>query len=67
MDVWIKRTLQATLTDLIHSGLVEVQDWRSSIIQNLKKPFATMVVKNLKDFVLNNDELYHRGSRGVIA
>lgn len=44
-----------------------MQDWHGYIIQNSNQPFSTDFKKNLKDFVVVNNELHHRGSKGILA
>lgn len=53
----IKKTLQATTVDSVHSDPFDEQDWRNSIIQSLNHPPSTMVVKDLKDFIYINGKL----------
>lgn len=57
----MKKTLRATTTDILSSSLVDVHDWRSSIIQNLNQLCVGVEAKNSKDFVVIYDELYYRG------
>lgn len=63
----MKRTLGASLTDLIASDLAEVHEIAQLHHSDLNQPFATMIRKNFKDFVLINNEVYYRGSDGLLA
>lgn len=63
----IKKTLQATTTELIPEVSIEEQGWRPSIIQKLTQPSSFVVARELKDFVLQNGELYFRGTGRILA
>lgn len=52
---------------MIPEVYIEEQDWGSSVIQKLTQPSPSIVTRELKDFVLNNDELYFRGSDRILA
>lgn len=63
----VKKTLRATITGTILSGLIEKQDWHSSIIHNLNLLSTIGIAKGLKDFMIISGELYLRGSGEVLA
>lgn len=63
----MKRTLRATAKDLIHFSPFDEQGLRSSIVQSLNRPSVNVASKDLKDFVVVNDEQYHRGSDGALT
>lgn len=63
----IKKTLWATVADLIPEISIEEQDWRTFLIQKLTQTSFSVVVKGLKDFTLINGKLYSRGNGGVLA
>lgn len=48
----LKKTLQATVVDLLPIGPLDEQDWRSSIIEKLKLAISNYGRKSLKIFWL---------------
>lgn len=57
VDVRImKRTLRATIVDLICVDSVNERDWRSSVIQSSNQP-SSNVAKDLRKFIVVSGEL----------
>lgn len=63
----VKKSLQASVTNLIPINLVDEQDSRSSIIQNLIQRSSTVVIKDLKDIITLNGELCFHGNGGMLG
>lgn len=62
-----KRILKTTATDIIPATITDEQDWHVPIAQKLMQPPSTMVARDLKDFTIIKDELYHGGDGGLMA
>lgn len=63
----MKKTLRTTITELIPEVLIEEEGWPTSIIQKLSHPSSSIIAKELKDFGLENGELYFQGSGGILT
>lgn len=63
----VKKSLQASVANLIPINLVDEQDSRSSIIQNLIQRSSTVVIKDLKDIITLNGELCFHGNVGMLG
>lgn len=63
----MKKMLRATATEFIPEVFMEEQYWCIFVIQKLTQPSSFVVIRELKDFVLENGELYSRGNGGVLT
>lgn len=63
----VKKMLRATTTELIPEVIIDKEDWRTTIIQKLIQPSSSIITRELKDFMLKNEELYYQGIGGILA
>lgn len=63
----IKRILQPIVADLVLTAITNGQGWRIPLMQKLAQTSSTMVARDLKDFIVVNDELYYRDGDDAMA
>ncbi|KAG5562371.1 hypothetical protein RHGRI_005194 [Rhododendron griersonianum] len=61
----LKRSVPCSVAEIFPEE--EIEDWRTSISNELKSASATITLSNLKHFTIYQGVLYYRGSGGLLA